>query len=154
MPSLVPNSGRVNGRGSNVMNDPTYWDTVYLHPPLRDLDRVDADETFSWLSGTLPLAGSKVDWVEAAKRHSHRHLRDDSGLGLAKAEVCDRIAQSGPAIHVGDGLSPTGVRIPRNSEETVDALLSIPEHHYFVDAGCTWVVVVSMEGDVDALDLA
>ncbi len=136
------------------MDDLNYWSrTVYAEPPLRDLDKIEDALIFSWLSDTFPVLGSKIDWAGAAGRHSHRRLTDDSELGLARAEVCTRISRSGPAIHVGDGLSPTGVYIPPEcSEAVVAALLSIPEHHYFVDVNHTWIVVVSLEGDVDTLD--
>jgi hypothetical protein len=34
----------------------------------------------------------------------------------------------------------------------IAALLAIPEHHYFVAEDRRWVVVVSLEGDLDVVD--
>jgi hypothetical protein len=33
-----------------------------------------------------------------------------------------------------------------------DALLEIPEHHYFVAKDRSWIVVVTTEGNVDVVD--
>ncbi|WP_204052490.1 hypothetical protein [Microbispora siamensis] len=72
---------------------------------------------------------------------------------MASREVCQHIHPGSVVEHVGDGLSPYGVRFTSdNAHSVVAALLEIPEHHYFVAEDRSWIVVVTMEGDLDVVD--
>jgi hypothetical protein len=52
--------------------------------------------------------------------------------------------------HGGDALSPFDVRIEgAEFASVVQALLAIPEHHYFVAADRSWVAAFTMDGNVD-----
>lgn len=132
-----------------------YWETeVYGVAPLAGLERIEADDVFDWLGESLPVKGSRVDWPEARGEHTHNHLDDETEL-LARAtqEVLRRIEGGSRVEHVGDSLSPFGVRFGgEDASSIVAALLEIPEHHYFLDVHRGWLVVVSSEGDLDTLD--
>lgn len=72
---------------------------------------------------------------------------------MAAKEVCLRTLPESAVEHVGDALSPYGVRfIKANCASVVAELLEIPEHHYFVAMDRSWIVVVSTEGDLDIVD--
>lgn len=132
-----------------------YWETeVYGAAPLADLERVEMEDIFNWLETSLPVGGSKIDWSLARGEHSYRHFVDDSELvEAATQEVLRRIEPGSGVEHVGDGLSPFGVRFTgEDGGAIVTALLEVPEHHYFLDEHRTWLVVVSSEGDLDILD--
>jgi len=133
----------------------TFWEDVFDAPPLAGLERIDSEGIFGWLEGQLRVKGSKVDWDSIQGEHAHRHFADDVALSdAATHEVVTRAQTDALVVHVGDGLSPYGVRFgSENASRVVPALLEVPEHHYFLDEGRTWLVVASMEGDLDTLDL-
>ncbi|WP_432927006.1 hypothetical protein ACQPZZ_37695 [Microbispora sp. CA-135349] len=73
---------------------------------------------------------------------------------LASREICRRIRPGWMVEHAGDGLSPYGVRFTGdNARSIVAELLEIPEHHYFLAEDRSLLVVVTMEGDLDVVDL-
>ncbi|WP_182378676.1 hypothetical protein [Nocardioides sp. WS12] len=132
-----------------------FWETeVYGTAPLADLERIDMDHVFDWLGTSLPVLGSKVDWSSVRGMHSHSHFVDEVELAdEAAREIGRRVAAGAGVDHVGDGLSPYGVRLSsENVGAIVKALLEVPEHHYFLDQDRAWLVVVSSEGDLDILD--
>jgi len=133
----------------------TFWEDVYDAPPLAGLERVETEPVFGWLEGRLPLTGSKIDWDSVQGEHAHRHFVDDVAFADAANQAVVARVQSGARVqHVGDGLSPHGVWFEgEDAVGVVAALLEVPENHYFLDEGRTWLVVVSMEGDLDILDL-
>jgi hypothetical protein len=68
-------------------------------------------------------------------------------------EIRRRVNADSAVDHVGDGLSPFGVRFAGvDAGSVAGALLEIPEHHYFVAADRSWLVVVTTEGDLDIVD--
>ncbi|WP_433552549.1 hypothetical protein ACQP08_03200 [Micromonospora zamorensis] len=132
-----------------------YWeDVVYAASPLDELDQIDASVVFGWLRRNIPATGSKIDWNRAPGRHAHWSVADDSQLAsMASREVVGRLTSGSVAEHVGDGLSPYGVRFGvENASPVLAALLEIPEHHYFVAQDRSWLVVATSEGDLDVLD--
>lgn len=132
-----------------------FWQTeVYGVAPLADLDRTDTDEAFRWLESALPTSGSKFDWSSVPGAHSHRHVDDDVVLAREAVREILRLTVSLPGVeHVGDSLSPWGVRFTGDDVPAiVTALLEVPEHHYFLGADRTWLVVVSFEGDLDVVE--
>jgi hypothetical protein len=133
----------------------SYWEKfVYAEAPLANLERRDASVVFEWLHEHLPVGQTKIDWTNVQGRHAHWRADDDAQLGvLAIQEVCKRIQPGSVVEHVGDGLSPVGVRFGEvDAFAVVGALLEIPEHHYFLADDRSWLVVVTTEGDLDALD--
>ena len=84
----------------------------------------------------------------------HWKITDDMQLvPMASREVCQRIRPGSVAEHVGDGLSPYGVRFTDdNAFSVVAVLLEIPEHRYFLAEDRSWIVVVTLEGDLDVVD--
>lgn len=133
----------------------SFWDReVYRASPLSDLERVDSDAIFDWLASSLPATGSKIDWSRTPGRHSHQQFADDTQLEAATTREVLRRTSAGQRVdHAGDGLSPVGVRFGHEAAvDAVAALLQIPEHHYFVDESRSWLVVVTIEGDLDVLD--
>lgn len=132
-----------------------YWeDEVYGAPPLADLERCAESAVFDWLSRRFPVAGSKIDWDQAPGRHRHWKIEDEERLAATAAgEVRARLSPDSVVEHVGDGLSPYGVRFTGAAAPAVlGELLEIPEHHYFLAADRSWLVVVATEGDLDVVD--
>lgn len=127
---------------------------VYGAPPLDGLERIEIEDVFDWLGASLPVEGSKVAWSLVSGDHSHRHFVDDVELaGEAAREILRRMQPDSRVEHVGDSLSPFGVRFTsQDADVVVGALLEVPEHHYFLDASRAWLVVISSEGDLDILD--
>ncbi|MGW2304467.1 hypothetical protein [Streptomyces sp. NPDC001809] len=134
-----------------------YWEEeVFSVPPLAALRKTNASDVFDWLDLHFSFVGGKIDWRHAGGRHSHRRIDDEQLLATsASREICARI-QAGSAVeHVGDGLSPYGVRFTECEAASVTAaLLEVPEHHYFLAEDRAWIVVVSFEGDLDVWERA
>lgn len=132
-----------------------YWeDEVYGAPPLSGLERCDESVVFDWLSVHFPADGSKIDWGRVRGRHTHWTVSDETRLvAMASREVCSRLRPGSVVEHAGDGLSPYGVRFTGAVAPSVlGELLEIPEHHYFLAADRSWLVVVTTEGDLDVVD--
>jgi hypothetical protein len=131
-----------------------YWDCHYAEAPLDAVEVCDDRAVLDWVAARFPVVGSQVAWSQVTQGHTGRHVADDAELAaLATAEVV-RLARSGHAVeHAGDALSPYGVRFGAADVPWVlPALLEIPEHHYFAAADRSWLVVVTMEGDLDVVD--
>ncbi|MCP9959051.1 hypothetical protein [Streptomyces sudanensis] len=109
---------------------------------------------FDWLELHFPFAGGKIDWRHVGGRHRHWKIDDEQLLAAsASKEICARIRPGSVVEHVGDGLSPYGVRFTGDEAASVTAaLLEVPEHHYFLAEDRAWIVAVSFEGDLDVLD--
>jgi len=132
-----------------------YWDeTAYATPPLDGLDRVDPATAFDWLGRHFPVSGTKIDWRAVRAPHESWTIDDDMLLtSIASREVCRRVRRGSVVEHVGDSLSPYGVRFAgEDAARVVAALLEIPEHHYFLAEDRSWVVVVTTEGHLDVVD--
>jgi hypothetical protein len=133
-----------------------YWqETVYAVPPLRSLDRSDESAVWDWLDLHFPFCGTKIDWRRPIPgKHMHWETDDDVQLtSMASRQICQRIRPRSAVEHAGDGLSPYGVRFTSdNAHSVVTALLELPEHHYFLAEDRSWIVVVTMEGDLDVVD--
>ncbi|GAB3391550.1 hypothetical protein GCM10027360_81890 [Amycolatopsis echigonensis] len=132
-----------------------YWEeAVYSVPPLNDIDRIDMSAVFDWLGRHFPKVGAKIDWTRVPGNHMHWRFDDDVQLSLtASREVCRRLRSGSSVDHVGDGLSPYGLRFNSNNPSSVvAALLEVPEHHYFVSVDRSWIVVATTEGDLDVAD--
>ena len=132
-----------------------YWEgTVYAAAPLRALHRSDESVIFDWLRRHFSALGTKIDWRRVSGDHGHWRISDSVRLtSAASREVCRRARPGSIVEHVGDGLSPYGVRFGADdAASVVAALLEIPEHHYFVAEDRTWIVVVTTEGDLDTVD--
>ncbi|EIF00537.1 hypothetical protein SacglDRAFT_03689 [Saccharomonospora glauca K62] len=104
----------------------------------------------------MPFSAGKIDWSRVVGRHQHWRIDDERLLAeSASREIRARIKSGSVVEHVGDGLSPYGVRFTESEVDSVTvALLEVPEHHYFLAEDRSWVVVVSFEGDLDVLDRA
>lgn len=126
-----------------------YWqDEIYTAEPLAHLARRDQEVVFDWLMETLPVQGSRIVWAEVQGTHSHRPAAAD-----AVSEICNRTRSDVGVIHVGDSISPFGVRFTTSDAPgAVAALLEIPEHHYFLAEDGSWMAAVSFEGDLDIVD--
>ncbi|MFF8277873.1 hypothetical protein ACF05T_17450 [Streptomyces lateritius] len=134
-----------------------YWEEeVFSVPPLAALQKTSASDVFDWLELHFPFVGGKIDWRRADGRHSHWRIDDEQLLAAsASREICARIRTGSVVEHVGDGLSPYGVRFAEGEAASVTAaLLEVPEHHYFLAEDRAWIVVVSFEGDLDVWDRA
>jgi hypothetical protein len=132
-----------------------YWEaTVYAAAPLRALHRSDESVTFDWLRRHFSVLGTKIDWQRVSGDHVHRRISDDVQLAsVVSEEVCRRVGPGSIVEHVGDGLSPYGVRFGTDdAAAVVAALLEIPEHHYFLAEDRSWIVVVTSEGHLDTVD--
>ncbi|MDQ0933204.1 hypothetical protein [Streptomyces turgidiscabies] len=132
-----------------------YWEeAVYSVPPLSALERTSVSPALDWLDLNFQFDGGKIDWRLVRAGHTHWNI-DDAQLLTANAsrQICERILPGSTVEHVGDGLSPFGVRFSGDDASSVTAaLLEIPEHHYFLAEDRAWIVVVSTEGDLDIVD--
>ena len=133
------------------MAEPTnYWATVYAEPPLDRLERLTGDTVFDWLKREMPSAGSKIDWPRLTDSHRHWFASSREDLSAVLDEFLAALPALDQVDHGGDSLSPFEVRIKGEDMATVSAaLLSIPEHHYFVAADRSWIAAFTIEGDVD-----
>ncbi len=132
-----------------------YWEEeVFSVPPLAALTRVSDSDVFGWLELHFPVAGGRIDWRRVGGRHKHWRIEDEGLLSAsASREICARTRPGSAVEHVGDGLSPYGVRFLGSEAASVTAaLLEVPEHHYFLAEDRAWIVAVSFEGDLDVLD--
>lgn len=132
-----------------------YWEEeVFSVPPLASLERTSASEVFDWLGLQFPFAGGKIDWSRVDGLHRHWRIEDEQLLAMsASREIRVRTRPGSVVDHVGDGVSPYGVRFSENEAASVTAaLLEVPEHHYFLGEDRAWIVAVSFEGDLDVLD--
>lgn len=138
------------------MSDDYWKNEVFSAPPLATLRKTSASDVFDWLELHLPFTGGKIDWRRVAGMHKHWRIGDEQLLAAsASREICARIRPGSAVEHVGDGLSPYGVRFIEGEAVSVTAaLLEVPEHHYFLAEDRGWIVVVSFEGDLDVLDRA
>lgn len=133
----------------------SYWESeIFSVPPLAGLERTSESEVFDWLGLHLPVAAGRIDWCRVSGRRQHRRFDDERLLSVnATREICARLGPDSSVEHVGDGLSPYGVRFGElDAASVVAALLEVPEHHYFVAADRAWIVVVSFEGDLDVVE--
>ncbi|MEV6395890.1 hypothetical protein AB0M39_14100 [Streptomyces sp. NPDC051907] len=132
-----------------------YWEeAVYSVPPLSALEQTDMSAVFDWLDLHFSFDGGKIDWIRVVRGHSNWQIDDEHLLAArVSREICERIRPGSLVEHVGDGLSPYGVRFTGNDAAPVTAaLLEIPEHHYFLAEDRAWIVVVTTEGDLDIVD--
>lgn len=113
---------------------------------------VEADSAgyFSTLAQCYPVAGSKIRWSHipgSIERHeSAAHLQLAAGCDFF-GEMVALHGLTGQAVHIGD--SAVGFALLASVEEFarhLDALLSIPQHHYFVAADYSWCLALGMEG--------
>lgn len=100
----------------------------------------------------MPFVGSKIDWPRVSG--SHQHWFKASAKADIGSVLLDEVLAALPALdhvdHVGDSLSPFEVRIEGGQmTDAIRALISIPEHHYFVATDRSWVAVFALEGDID-----
>ncbi|WP_159024692.1 hypothetical protein [Streptomyces sp. CB02613] len=132
-----------------------YWeDAVYSVPPLALSDRIDATVVFDWIEANFSFDGGKIDWRLVSEGHAHWRI-DDERMMAEKVigEIRERISAGSAVEHAGDGLSSYGVRYSADDAASItNALLEIPEHHYFLAEDRAWIMVVSTEGDLDVLD--
>lgn len=133
------------------MSEPTnYWVTVYAESPLNELEPLDGDTVLDWLSREVPFIGSKIDWHRLSDSRRHWSASSANVLTVVSAEFLAALPALDQVDHVGDSLSPFEVRIEgAQLASTIPALLSIPEHHYFVAVDRSWIAAFTMEGDID-----
>jgi hypothetical protein len=146
---------RQSCRIDGVRVSESYWEqTVYAVSSLVALERIDDSDGFTWLSRRFEPIGAKIAWSQINGRHEHQSFVDPVDLTAAAVREIGRRAHGETAIeHLGDGASPYGVRFVGSAASTVVApLLEIPEHHYFLAADQSWVIVASSEGDLDVWD--
>ena len=129
----------------------TDWAGVYASEPLSSLEHCDDSDVAGWITASLPFRGSKVDWARVPGEHQHW---PGAELSTVLPLLESHLANGAGAIHIGDNLSPCGVRIGASDLAAVPALLAIPEHHYLVADDRSWVLVITFEGDVDLVELS
>jgi hypothetical protein len=127
-----------------------YWLTVYAEPPLDRLERLPDDAVFAWLNREMPHVGSQIDWTRFSDSRRHWFASSADELPAVLDEFLAALPAGDHVDHGGDALSPFDVRIEgAEFASVVQALLAIPEHHYFVAADRSWVAAFTMDGNVD-----
>jgi hypothetical protein len=133
-----------------VVDPNSYWTAVYEEPPLDRLERLAGDPVFDWLNREMPHRGSKIDWTCLGNSSRHWFARSAAERSVAVDEFLAALPAGGHVDHGGDSASPFEIRIVRSElASVIAALLSIPEHHYFVAADRSWIAAFTTEGDVD-----
>ena len=128
-----------------------FWESHYAEEPaLSGLTRVPGNDAEEWIQARMPCTGGKIAWSQVTEGHAHWHDDNPERLTrLVTALLRDLLATT-PVVHIGESLSPWGVLIAADkADESLPALLGIPEHHYFLAQDRSWLVVVTTEGDVD-----
>ncbi|MGH1504399.1 MAG: hypothetical protein ACRBI6_12640 [Acidimicrobiales bacterium] len=116
----------------------SFWAGVYSSDPqLRRLELMDADPHLRRLNECLDFVGTVPTWGERWKL-----IDSVDAPGATSGWVLQHLGES-RWVHVGDALSPHAAEVGRrDGAEAVDALLAIPERHYFVDSRHERVIVV------------
>lgn len=127
----------------------------HLHGPLLAGTMVaDADSAgyFSRLAQCYPVAGSKIRWSAVAGAIERRENCPDRQLAASGDFFREMVALhglDGQAVYLGDSAIDFALLAPVSVFALhLEALLSIPQHHYFVAADDAWCMVLSMEGDM------
>lgn len=114
------------------------------------LVEADSARYFSRLAQCYPVAGSKIRW----SRIPGSIERHENAAGRQLAAGCDFFGEmvalhglTGQAVHIGDNAVEFALLASVGEfARHLDALLSIPQHHYFVAADYAWCMVLGMEG--------
>jgi len=109
-------------------------------------------EYFSRLAELYPVLGSKIQWsevpgaIELKEESANLQLSAFSAFFKKMVEI-HRL--KGRVIYIGDSainfslLSSVDVFVKH-----LDAIFSIPQHHYFIAEDYSWCLVFTMEGDM------
>jgi hypothetical protein len=112
----------------------------------------DSVEYFSRLAECYPVAGSKIQWSKVPDSIELSEKSDDlqqTAFSDFFGKIVARYGLNGQAIYMGD--SAINFSLLSSVEEFarhLGALLSIPQHHYFVAADYSWCMVFTLEGDM------
>ena len=133
-----------------------YWTSIYDEDDrISDLERLEPGVVFDWLNVHLPAVGASIDWAHVTGDHTHWFADSEASYKAIRTEFLGAVSlNAGAVLHEGDSLSPFPVRTePGELASVIEALLEIPEHHYFVDDQRRWVGVFRTEGHVDLVVL-
>jgi hypothetical protein len=99
------------------------------------------------LEQAFPFEGSKIDWRTVK---GHLNSSDEGGFRRFFANRRDELGGNAKAFYLSDNLTDCAVGGSLFAfERHLDAILSIPAHHYFVAEDFSWCIAHSMEGDSD-----
>jgi hypothetical protein len=112
----------------------------------------DSSVVFMGLAGKYPADGSKIDWNRVPG--SVRRFEGQDDLQAEKfaeffEEIAAKFSLSGNVIYVGDSATDFALEGQISTiRKILPELLGVPQHHYFVDPGCSWCMCLTMEGDM------
>ena len=117
---------------------------------LRELGH--AADMFALLTKTYPAIGSKIDWKRipgAIERIETDQFVQSARFAEFFDEMCALFALKDPVIYVGDSATDFSLAGSISSiRRILPMLLQIPQHHYFVGPNGSWVMCMTMEGDM------
>ncbi|OBV41409.1 hypothetical protein [Janthinobacterium psychrotolerans] len=135
-----------------------YFETALLndlHGPLLAGTMVaDADSAgyFARLAQRYPVTGSKIRWSDVPGAIERRGNCPDRQLAASGDFFRAMVALHGlhgQAVYLGDSAIDFALLAPVSVFALhLEALLPIPQHHYFMAADDAWCMVLSMEGDM------
>ena len=114
------------------------------------LVEADSARHFSRLAQCYPVAGSKIRWSHlpgSIERHENAADRQLAAGCDFFGEMVALHGLTGQAVHIGDSAVEFALLASVGEfSRHLGALLSIPQHHYFVAADYSWCMVLGMEG--------
>lgn len=126
-----------------------------LHGPLQAgtiAVYADSARYFARLAQCYPVAGSKICWSKVPGAIERRENCPDRQQAAGRAFFQQMVALhglDGHAVYLGDSAIDFALLAPVSVFALhLEALLSIPQHHYFGAADDAWCMVLSMEGDM------
>ena len=93
----------------------------------------------------FPYVGSKIDWKKVTNNVGDKDNEIDFFL-----RIKSKFSLTGNVIYIGDSV--TDFALIGSVEDIIKIfpkLLSIPQHHYFLDENFLWCFCFTTEGDVD-----
>ena len=117
------------------------------------IDAGDSKLIFKRLSQYYPVIGSKLEWERLpdfiTRTEYNEDMRIISFVDFFKCVISEN-KLSGNAIYVGDGLTNFALKGSLDAMKiAIFDIISIPQHHYFIDEEYRWCFCFTMEGDME-----
>jgi len=112
----------------------------------------DAADVLRLLSKAYPTSGSKIDWrrvpgaIESNEEDESRQIEQFAEF-FDKMQL--RFSLAGPVLYAGDSVTDFALEGSFEAiRRALPEIVEIPQHHYFIGPNCSWVLCMTMEGDM------